>query len=37
MDVRREVIAALEAAVQRWHGTAPPNDDVTFVVVRRRA
>jgi len=37
MDVKRGVIAVLEAAVQRWHGTAPPNDDVTFVVVRRRA
>ena len=32
-----EVITALEAAAQRWHGTAPPNDDVTFVVVRKRA
>lgn len=31
------VIAALEAAAERWHGMAPPNDDVTFVVVRRRA
>ncbi len=31
------VIASLEAAVQRWHGDTPPNDDVTFVVVRARA
>ncbi len=30
------VIAALEAAAERWHGDAPPNDDVTFVVVRAR-
>jgi serine phosphatase RsbU (regulator of sigma subunit) len=28
------VIAALAAAAHRWHGDAPPNDDVTFVVVR---
>ncbi|MEK6372463.1 MAG: SpoIIE family protein phosphatase [Acidobacteriota bacterium] len=31
------VIAALAAAAQRWHGDQPPNDDVTFVVVRVRA
>lgn len=31
------VITALEQAAHRWHGTAPPNDDVTFVVVRKRA
>jgi serine phosphatase RsbU (regulator of sigma subunit) len=31
------VIAALEEAAHRWHGDAPPNDDVTFVVVRARA
>lgn len=29
-----EVIAALAGAVRRWHGDGPPNDDVTFVVVR---
>jgi serine phosphatase RsbU (regulator of sigma subunit) len=29
-----DVIAALAAAARRWHGDAPPNDDVTFVVVR---
>lgn len=28
------VIAALEDAARQWHGDAPPNDDVTFVVVR---
>jgi serine phosphatase RsbU (regulator of sigma subunit) len=28
------VIAALSDAARRWHGDAPPNDDVTFVVVR---
>ncbi|HYO76654.1 MAG TPA: SpoIIE family protein phosphatase [Thermoanaerobaculia bacterium] len=28
------VIAALAATARRWHGDAPPNDDVTFVVVR---
>lgn len=31
------VIAALAASAQRWHGDQPPNDDVTFVVVRCRA
>ena len=31
------VIAALAAAARRWHGDQPPNDDVTFVVVRARA
>ncbi|HJQ40799.1 MAG TPA: SpoIIE family protein phosphatase [Thermoanaerobaculia bacterium] len=30
----KEVIASLERAVRRWHGDAPPNDDVTFVVAR---
>jgi serine phosphatase RsbU (regulator of sigma subunit) len=29
-----DVIASLESAVRRWHGEAPPNDDVTFVVAR---
>jgi serine phosphatase RsbU (regulator of sigma subunit) len=29
-----DVIGALEEAARRWHGDAPPNDDVTFVVVR---
>ena len=28
------VIASLAAAVSRWHGDQPPNDDITFVVVR---
>jgi serine phosphatase RsbU (regulator of sigma subunit) len=28
------VIAALGDCARRWHGDAPPNDDVTFVVVR---
>jgi serine phosphatase RsbU (regulator of sigma subunit) len=28
------VIAALGDTARRWHGDAPPNDDVTFVVVR---
>jgi serine phosphatase RsbU (regulator of sigma subunit) len=30
------VITALEESARRWHGSAPPNDDVTFVVVRKR-
>jgi serine phosphatase RsbU (regulator of sigma subunit) len=29
-----DVIAALADVARRWHGEAPPNDDVTFVVVR---
>jgi serine phosphatase RsbU (regulator of sigma subunit) len=29
-------IAHLTAAVERWHGNQPPNDDVTFVVVRMK-
>jgi len=32
-----EVIARLAGAATRWHGDQPPNDDVTFVVVRFRA
>ena len=28
------VIATLAETARRWHGDAPPNDDVTFVVVR---
>lgn len=28
------VIDALEAFAARWHGDTPPNDDVTFVIVR---
>jgi serine phosphatase RsbU (regulator of sigma subunit) len=28
------VIESLETFAKRWHGDAPPNDDVTFVVVR---
>ncbi len=30
----KDVIAALEGVARQWHGEAPPNDDVTFVVVR---
>jgi len=29
-----EVIARINATARRWHGEQPPNDDVTFVVVR---
>jgi serine phosphatase RsbU (regulator of sigma subunit) len=29
-----DVIAALADTARMWHGDAPPNDDVTFVVVR---
>ncbi|HYC58309.1 MAG TPA: SpoIIE family protein phosphatase [Thermoanaerobaculia bacterium] len=29
-----DVIAALGDVAKKWHGDAPPNDDVTFVVVR---
>jgi len=32
-----DVIAPLAAAARRWHGEQPPNDDITFVVVRCRA
>ncbi|HEX9162063.1 MAG TPA: SpoIIE family protein phosphatase [Thermoanaerobaculia bacterium] len=32
-----DVIAHLAAAAKRWHGDQPPNDDITFVVVRCRA
>lgn len=31
------VIASLQQAAKQWHGGQPPNDDVTFVVVRCRA
>ena len=31
------VIDSLASTVRRWHGEQPPNDDVTFVVVRARA
>ena len=30
------VIARLADAAQQWHGDQPPNDDVTFVVVRAK-
>lgn len=30
-----EVIARINAIARKWHGEQPPNDDVTFVVVRR--
>ena len=33
----RGVIDALSTASHRWHGDLPPNDDITFVVVRLRA
>jgi serine phosphatase RsbU (regulator of sigma subunit) len=29
-----DVIAALSDVARKWHGDAPPNDDVTFVCVR---
>lgn len=29
-----DVISGLAEAARRWHGDTPPNDDVTFVVVR---
>jgi len=32
-----DVIASLSAAAKRWNGERPPNDDVTFVVVRLKA
>ena len=31
-----DVIASLSAAAKRWNGERPPNDDVTFVVVRAK-
>lgn len=31
-----DVIASLAAAAKRWNGERPPNDDVTFVVVRAK-
>ena len=33
----RGVIDALSSASHKWHGDLPPNDDITFVVVRLRA
>jgi serine phosphatase RsbU (regulator of sigma subunit) len=30
----QDVIASLADVARKWHGEAPPNDDVTFVVVR---
>jgi serine phosphatase RsbU (regulator of sigma subunit) len=30
----KDVIASLAEEARRWHGDTPPNDDVTFVVVR---
>jgi serine phosphatase RsbU (regulator of sigma subunit) len=32
-----DVIASLAAAAKRWNGERPPNDDVTFVVVRAKS
>lgn len=32
-----DVIASLSGAAKRWNGERPPNDDVTFVVVRAKA
>lgn len=29
-----EVISSLSAAAEAWSGGLPPNDDITFVVVR---
>ena len=29
-----DVIASLAGTARRWHGDTPPNDDVTFVIVR---
>jgi serine phosphatase RsbU (regulator of sigma subunit) len=31
-----DVIASLASAAKRWNGERPPNDDVTFVVVRAK-
>ena len=31
------IIDSLSASARRWHGDHPPNDDITFVVVRVRA
>ncbi|HEX7681102.1 MAG TPA: SpoIIE family protein phosphatase, partial [Thermoanaerobaculia bacterium] len=31
-----DVIASLSGAAKRWNGERPPNDDVTFVVVRAK-
>jgi serine phosphatase RsbU (regulator of sigma subunit) len=31
-----DVIASLASAAKRWNGDRPPNDDVTFVVVRAK-
>jgi serine phosphatase RsbU (regulator of sigma subunit) len=31
-----EVISRINAIARKWHGEQPPNDDVTFVVVKRR-
>jgi serine phosphatase RsbU (regulator of sigma subunit) len=36
-DDANGVIADLTSSVRRWHGDQPPNDDITFVVVRCRA
>jgi serine phosphatase RsbU (regulator of sigma subunit) len=36
-DSADSVIASLSAAAHDWRGEQPPNDDVTFVVVRARA
>jgi serine phosphatase RsbU (regulator of sigma subunit) len=35
-DSAAEVIARINATARVWHGEQPPNDDVTFVVVRAR-
>ena len=32
----QDVIDGLVAQVREWHGDQPPNDDITFVVVRVR-
>ena len=33
----KTVIEKLSDVARRWHGSQPPNDDITFVVVRMRA
>jgi serine phosphatase RsbU (regulator of sigma subunit) len=32
----QDVIDGLVAQAKEWHGDQPPNDDITFVVVRVR-
>ncbi|HVS30036.1 MAG TPA: SpoIIE family protein phosphatase [Thermoanaerobaculia bacterium] len=37
LPTAQDVIDALREAVREWHGEQPPNDDITFVVVRARS